>query len=133
MLVSALQQSESALCVHISPPSWVSLPPPTLHTQWNTQPLCSAASWCLTLCDSMDRSLPVSSVHGISQARILEWVAISFSRGSSQPRGQICVSCIIGRLFNTGAIWETHSIIKKNEIGSLVQTWMNLETVTQGF
>ena len=41
---------------------------------------------CLTLCDPMDCSQPGSSVHGISQARILEWVAISFSRGSSQPR-----------------------------------------------
>ena len=40
----------------------------------------------LTLADPMDCSLPGSSVHGISQARILEWVAISFSRGSSQPR-----------------------------------------------
>ena len=39
-----------------------------------------------TLCDSMDCSLPGSSVHGILQARILEWVAIPFSRGSSQPR-----------------------------------------------
>ena len=38
---------------------------------------------CLTLCDPMDYSLPGSSVHGISQARILEWVAISFSKGSS--------------------------------------------------
>ena len=38
---------------------------------------------CLTLCDPMDCSPPESSVHGISQARILEWVAISFSRGSS--------------------------------------------------
>ena len=42
----------------------------------------------------MGYSLPGSSIHGISQARILEWVAISFSRGSSQPRDQICVSCI---------------------------------------
>ena len=42
----------------------------------------------------MDCSLPSSSVHRISQARILEWVAISFSRGSSQPRDQTCVSCI---------------------------------------
>ena len=41
---------------------------------------------CLTLCNSMECSLPGSSVHGILQARILEWVAISFSRGSSQPR-----------------------------------------------
>ena len=44
------------------------------------------AQSCLTLCNSMDYSPPSSSVHGILQARILEWVAISFSRGSSQPR-----------------------------------------------
>ena len=40
----------------------------------------------LTLCDPMEYSLPCSSVHGIFQARVLEWVAVSFSRGSSQPR-----------------------------------------------
>ena len=44
------------------------------------------AQSCPTLCDPMDCSPPGSSVHGILQARILEWVAISFSRGSSQPR-----------------------------------------------
>ena len=44
------------------------------------------AQLCLTLCDPMDCSLPGSSIHGIFQARILEWIAISFSRGSSQPR-----------------------------------------------
>ena len=42
--------------------------------------------WCLTLCDPMDCSLPGSSVHGIFQARILEWGAIAFSKRSSQPR-----------------------------------------------
>ena len=41
---------------------------------------------CLPFCDPMDCSLPGSSVHVISQARILEWVAVSFSRGSSQSR-----------------------------------------------
>ena len=41
---------------------------------------------CLTLCDPMDCNLPGSSVHGILQARILEWVAMLTSRGSSQPR-----------------------------------------------
>ena len=44
------------------------------------------AQLCLTLCDPMDCSLPGSSVHRISQTRLLEWVAIAFSRGSSQPR-----------------------------------------------
>ena len=47
--------------------------------------VCSVAQSCLTLCDPMDCSPAGSSVHGILQARILEWVAISFSRGSSQP------------------------------------------------
>ena len=58
---------------------------------------CVVSKLCLTLLRPIDYSLPGSSVHGISQARILEWVAISFSRGSSQPRDQIPVSCI-GRL-----------------------------------
>ena len=49
---------------------------------------CLVTKLCLTLCDPMDCSLLGSSAHGISQARILEWVAISFSRGSSQPRDQ---------------------------------------------
>ena len=57
------------------------------------------AELCPTLCDPMDCSPPGSSVHGILQARILEWVAISFSRGSSQPRDQTQVSCIAGRHF----------------------------------
>ena len=54
---------------------------------------------CLTLCNPMDGSLPGSAVHGIFQARILEWAAISFSRGSSQPRDRTLVSCIAGRHF----------------------------------
>ena len=54
---------------------------------------------CLTLCDPMDCSLPGSSVQEILQARILEWVAISFSRGLSQPRDQTLVFCIAGRFF----------------------------------
>ena len=49
---------------------------------------------CPTLCDPRDHSLPGSSVHGISQARILEWVAIPFFRGSSRPRDWTCISCI---------------------------------------
>ena len=52
----------------------------------------------------LDCSLPGSSVHGILQARILEWIAIPFSRGSSQPRDQTCVSHIEGRFFT---IWAT--------------------------
>ena len=54
---------------------------------------------CPTLCVPMDCSLPGSSIHGIFQARILEWVAISFSRRSSRPRDGTQVSRIVGRLF----------------------------------
>ena len=56
---------------------------------------------CPTLCDPMDCSQPGSSVHGILQVRILEWVAIPFSRGSSQPKDRIQISCIAGRFFTT--------------------------------
>ena len=52
----------------------------------------------------MDCSLPGSSLHGILQARVLEWVAISFSRGSARPRDRTRVSCIPGRGFN---LWAT--------------------------
>ena len=57
------------------------------------------AQSCLTLWDLMDCNPPGSSVHGILQARIGEWVAIAFSRGSSPPRDQTWVSCILGRFF----------------------------------
>ena len=54
---------------------------------------------CVTLCDPLDCSPPGSSVHGILQARILEWVPISFSRGSSRPRNRTLVSCIADIFF----------------------------------
>ena len=54
---------------------------------------------CPTFCDPVDWSLPGSSIHGIFQARVLEWVAISFSRGSSWPRDRTPVPCIIWRRF----------------------------------
>ena len=54
---------------------------------------------CLTLCDHMDCSLQGSSIYGILQAKILEWVAIPFSRESSQSRDQKQVSRIAGRVF----------------------------------
>ena len=56
---------------------------------------CVCVQSCLTLCDSLDCSPPDSSVHGIFQARVLEWIAISFSRGSSQPRNRTRVSCSV--------------------------------------
>ena len=78
---------------------------------------CMSAQLCLTLCDPTDYSLPGSSVHEISQARILEWMAMSSSRGSSQPRDWTHVSCIscIGRLILY--YWA------KRETPSWTQTW----------
>ena len=55
--------------------------------------------WCLTLCDPMDFSPPGSSVHGIIHARLLEWVAIPFFRGSSRPSDPTLVFCIVSKFF----------------------------------
>ena len=62
------------------------------------------AQSCPTLCDPMDGSPPGSSIHGIFQAWIPEWVAISFSRGSSWPRDWTWVSLIVGRCFTVQAL-----------------------------
>ena len=59
------------------------------------EPVSEVAQLCLTLCYPVDCSPPGSSLHGIFQARVLEWGAISFSRGSSRPRDQTQVSCIV--------------------------------------
>ena len=71
---------------------------------------------CLTLCDPLDCSLPGSFVHGILQARILEWIALPFSRWSSQPRDQTQLSCIAGRLFT---IWATKEALSNIYIKDL--------------
>ena len=65
-------------------------------------------------CNPMDYSPPGSSVHWIPQARmgVLEWVAISFSRGSSRPRNQTQVSCIAGRFFTNSAMREALSYVQ---------------------
>ena len=68
------------------------------------------AQLCPIHCDSMNGSLPGSAVHGIFQARILEWAAISFSRGSSQPRDRTRVSCFADRCFTVWATREIHPL-----------------------
>ena len=82
--------------------------PPALEAQslnhWTTREayiiVCTKSlQLCPNLCNPVDCSPPGSSVHGVFQARILEWVAISSSRGSSQPRGRILVSCIASGFF----------------------------------
>ena len=65
------------------------------------------AQSCPTLCDPMDCYLPGSSVHGIFHAIVLEWIAISFSRGSSPPRDRTQVSRIVDRRFT---IWATREV-----------------------
>ena len=72
----------------------------------------------LTLWDAMDCSPPGSSVHGILQARILQWGAIPFSRGSSRPRDQTQVSCIADRRFT---ILATREALGGEEVMSKVQ------------
>ena len=69
------------------------------------------AQSCPTLCDPMDCSLWDSSIHGVFQARELEWVAISFSRGSSRPRNWMLISCF-GRLILYQ--WATREAVKAN-------------------
>ena len=67
--------------------------------------------WCPALYNPIECSLQDSSVHVVLQARMLEWVAIPFSGGSSQPRGWTQVSCIAGRFF---AIWATREAPNSN-------------------
>ena len=71
--------------------------------------VCSVTKLCLTPLNPMDCSPLGSSMHGISQAKILEWVVISFSRGSSRLRDQTQVSCIAGRFFT---FWATGEAFK---------------------
>ena len=91
-----------------SPPA----PNPSQHQslfQWvnSSHEVAKVLSHIQILCDTMDYSLPGSSVHGVSQARMLEWVAISFSRGSSQLRDQAHISCISRRILCPWATRET--------------------------
>ena len=88
------------------------------------------------LCDPVDCSPPGSSVHGILQARVLEWVAISFSRGSSQPRDRTRVSCIAGRRFNLwttreAKLWEITKRLDKNLAQFLARLMETLQKYTK--
>ena len=83
---------------------------PILSVKLNTSfcpPMCLVTQSCPTLCKPMNCSPPGSSVHGILQARILEWDAFSFSKGSSWPRDLTQVSCTAGRFF---IVWATGDI-----------------------
>ena len=99
-----LRITQELLVCHMKPWSfWVSFLFKVSNSVTIHSPVCvcvyMCAQSCLTLCDSMDCSLPWSTVHGVLQARILEWVALPFSRGTSWPRDWTCVSYVscIGR------------------------------------
>ena len=79
--------------------------------------VCLAAQSCLLLCDPSKCNPPRSSVHGILQARILEWVAVHSSSGFSQPRYRTQVFCIAGRLFIVIFKYKTMVLFKIVELG----------------
>ena len=121
----------------------------TIVKRWKRQPKClSTDEWiskvhvaqsCLTLCNPVDCGLPGSSVNGILQIRILEWVAYPFPRGSSQPRNRTRVSCVAGRFFTslaTGDAWvnkmwyintmkHLNSAFKRKKILTHTTAWMD--------
>ena len=74
--------------------------------------MCLVTKSCLTVWDPMGCSPPGSSVRGIFQARILEWIAISFSRGSSQPSDRTHISCIDRWILYHWATWEAHLLVR---------------------
>ena len=105
----------ASLCMHAL--LWLHACMCVFHICWK----CMCVSVCLvtqlypTVCDPMDCRPPSSSVHEILQAKILEWVAISFSRGSSWPRVQIQISYITGRFFTMWATRKAHLISYQKE------------------
>ena len=93
-----------------------------LWTQWGegVKVKVLVVPWCSTFCNPMNCSPSGSSAHGILQARILEWVAISFSRGSSRPRDQTLVSCIAGGFIT---IWATRAVGRETNWESSMETY----------
>ena len=87
--------------------------------EWRVKLKVLVAQLCPTLCNPMACNLPGSFVHGILQARILEWIASPFSRGSSKPRDRTQVSHIAGGFFT---IWATKVMLKSFKLGSN-STW----------
>ena len=83
--------------------------------KWKVKVL--VAQLCPTLCNPMNCSPPGPSVYGILQAKILEWVAVPFSRGSSWPRDQIWVSCIAGKFFT---VWATREALTNMRVAKMM-------------
>ena len=96
--------------------SWLSLQVRGIIYSISSSVCVSVAKSCLSLCNPVDCSPPASSVHGISQAKILEWVTISFCRGSSWPRNWTQSPALAGRFSTTEPprkprIWSRKNII----------------------
>ena len=84
---------------------------------------------CITLCDSVDHSPPGSSVHRILQARILEWVAMPFSRDLLDPGIEptsLTSPALVGRLFTTSATWEAKQLYRKEILTSFNCLYLKL-------
>ena len=86
---------------------------------------CSVTKSCPTLCNPMDCSPPGSSIHRVSQSRIPEWVAISFSRGSSQSRGWTDVSYIGRRILYH---WATRAALRLSPPEIQIHCWLSVMT-----
>ena len=125
VLISAIQQHESALDRLMYPPSWTSFPAPTPSHPSMLLQSTKLSNWCSTSYTATSHHLSILhvkvkvtqpcptlcypmgyTVHGILQARTLEWVAFPASRGSSKPRDWTQVSCIAGRFFTSWATRE---------------------------
>ena len=88
------------------------------HTHTHTYKKCRwSRQSCLTLCDPVDCSPPSFSTHGIFQARVLEWVAIPFSRGSSPPRDQTQIFWTAGRCV---IVWATQAHVQREWLQSFL-------------
>ena len=94
--------------------------------QCNREQASASTQLSPTLCDPMNCSPPGSSAHGIFQARILEWVAISYSRGFSSPRDHTriscisCVSCIGRQILYPCATWKARHATRKWNVNAFV-------------
>ena len=117
---------KASLGVTVKVIAWITnlpLPCGLSEVKWN-----EVTQSCPTLCDPKGCSLPGSSVRGIFQAWILEWVAISFSRGSSWPRDQTRVSHIAGRCFT---VWATRGVSQKVQTSSINTTKISCMSIHQ--
>ena len=109
VIKSTYMKSNSCMCVGMKS----SQPTFKCRVPYDSESESEVAQSCPTLCDPMDCSLPGFSVRRILQARVLEWVAVSFSRRSFQPRDRTPVSCIAGRRLTICATREDSVISKR--------------------